>query len=330
MENKYQSEKKFMQIEINRYRDDEQYKSNFTYVPQGDHSNTYTHRKLIGKDATKGTEAVFRPTSNSGTPISINYNSQKQFVSHNKVMSITSNSVAGANIVPLGTQSTKKKGEVRKIKSEIQKNLVKGYVLNKGEKDSNTNMEFSTRTPDKSNPELSPYMMDLYKKRSSYEDNLQSKVRSGSKLLKFKDIRNSTDDRMNNFHKKSKSQSSISGLRSMDHRVSHSNIPTEEIQTEEIQIEPEHIDYKASNKFIANKSAIPSHKRHLTDPKVAVITIPKSIYNTYNSKKKKTSINRRPENRKKSMYNDDPISMRINKSKEKVDTELIYNINRSK
>jgi hypothetical protein len=339
MENKHQSEKKFMQIEINRYRDDEQYKSNFTYVPQGDHSNTYTHRKLIGKDATKGTEAVFKPTSNSGTPISINYNSQKQFVSHNKVMSITGNSAVGANIVvPTGAQSTKKKGEIRKIKTEIQKNLLKGYILNKGDRDSNANMEFSTRTPDKTNPELSPYMMDLYKKRSSYEDNMQSKIRSSGKLLKFKEVRNSIDnhsgivdtDRMINYHKKSKSQSSISGLRSMDHRASHSNIPTQEIQTEEIQIEPEHIDYKVSNKFIANKSVVPSHKRHLTDPKVAVITIPKSIYNTYHSKKKKASVNRRPDKRKKSMYTDEPISMRINKSKEKVDTELCYNTNRAK
>jgi hypothetical protein len=280
---------------------------------------------LVGKDAPKDTEAVFRPTSNSGTPISINYNSQKQFVSHNKVMSITSNSVVGANIVPTGTQSTKKKDGIRKIKSEIQNNLLKGYVLNRGVKDSNGNMELSTRTPDKSNPELSPYMMDLYKKRSSYEDSLQSKVRSGSKLLKFKDIRNSTDDMINNLHKKSKSQSSISGLKSMDHRVSHSNIPTEEIQ-----IEPENIDYKASNKYTTNKNVIPSHKRHLTDPKVAVITIPKSIYNTYHSKKKKTSVNRRPDKHKKSMYNDEPISVRINKSKEKVDTELVYNTNRSK
>ena len=329
MDNRHQNEMKFLQNEINRFRDDEQYKSNSTNAPPGDHSSTYTHRKL------KGTEAIFKPISisHNGTPISINYNSQKHFVTNKKVMSINSNSVVGGNVVIPGPQSTKKKAVIRKIQGEIQKNLLKGYMFTKGDNDSNVNMELSTRTPDKTNPELSPYMMDFYnKKRSLHEGDVQVKIRSSNNALKFKDMKNPTKEqeevidteRMINHHKKSKSQSSISGLRSMDHRASHSNIPIEEKQAE-----PDQNGYKVNSKFLANKSVIPSHKRHLTEPKVAVISIPKNIYNTY-SKKKKGSINRRPEKHKKSINTDEPITMRINKSKEKVDIGLCYNTNRSK
>lgn len=315
---------------MTRYNDDEQYRSNFSNVPAGDHSSTYTQRKL------KGTDVIFKPISisHNGTPIAINYNSQKHFVSHKKVMSINSNTVVGGNIVIPGPQSTKKKAVIRKIQGEIQKNLLKGHMLNKGENDSNANMELSTRTPGKTNPELSPYMMDFYKKkRSMHEDNVQMKIRSSSNAIKFKEMKNSTHDReevidanrMINYHKKSKSQSSISGLRSMDNRASHPNIATEEKQ-----IEPEQIGYKVNSKFMMNKSTVPNHKRHLTEPKVAVISIPKNIYNTYNSKKKRASINRRPDKTKKVINIDEPISMRINKSKEKVDIGLCYNTNRAK
>lgn len=79
------------------------------------------------------------------------------------------------------------------------------------------------------------------------------------------------------------------------------------------------------------KSQVPTHKRHLTEPKVAVITIPKNMYNTYHSKKKKSSLNRRNSKRKKSQNEEEPNSMRINHSKEKVEIGLCYhNPNRSK
>lgn len=77
-------------------------------------------------------------------------------------MSISSSSV-GNGATLSGAQSTKKTNtHVRKITSDIQKHMLKGYVL--GKPDSNNGiLELSTRTPDKSNPEMSPYMIDFYK-----------------------------------------------------------------------------------------------------------------------------------------------------------------------
>lgn len=176
MEDRHQNEMRFMQNEIMKFRDEDQYKSmNNNPNLVGEQSNTFTHRKL------KHTDKVFKGVSNNGTPISMSYNSQKQFVSHKKAMSISSSAVSN-NIALPGPQSTKKKTTIRKIKHDIQNNLIKGHFMNKGEIDTNVGMmELSTRTPDKTNPELSPYMMDFYKKkRSIYEDSLLGRVRSSS------------------------------------------------------------------------------------------------------------------------------------------------------
>lgn len=158
MEERHQSEMRFLQNEIMKFREDDQYKSISNNLNMlGDQSNTFTHRKL------KHTDKVFKGISSNGTPISMSYNSQKQFVSHQKAMSISS-SVGNNNIAFPGAQSSKKKTTIRKIKHDIQKNLIKGHFISKGEIDTNVGMmELSTRTPDKTNPELSPYMMDFYK-----------------------------------------------------------------------------------------------------------------------------------------------------------------------
>ena len=159
MEIKYQKEIESLQNEINKMRDDDQYRSLFNNITVGDNFNTQTHRKM-----NKG-ENIFKTNhNNNGTPISINYNSQKHLITHKKAMSISSNAIANNIKIP-GSHSTKKKTtNVRKIKGDIQKNLIKGHVNNKGDNDSNTGiLELSTRTPEKTNPELSPYMMEFYK-----------------------------------------------------------------------------------------------------------------------------------------------------------------------
>lgn len=97
----------------------------------------------------------------------------------------------------------------------------------------------------------------------------------------------------------------------MDQRATQGNI-------EEKQQEPEYINWKNNFKFMNKKTMIANHKRHMTEPKVATISIPKSIYNTYQSKnKKKTSVNRHSEKRKKSITQEEIPTMRTNKSKEK-------------
>jgi len=129
--------------------------------------------------------------------------------------------------------------KINKMKGEIQRNLLKGYLQSKGESGGSSGMmEISTRTPDKTNTELSPYMMDFYNMSSGvYEENQnKNKVRSNSNCMKYSrgNIAANPEPvsktcRKNNIstHKKSKSQSSISGLKSMDNRSSQPNIPTE-------------------------------------------------------------------------------------------------------
>lgn len=51
-----------------------------------------------------------------------------------------------------------------KISNDMQSNITKGYLNRAVNENSTTSLEFSARTPDKSNPEMSPYMMDFYKK----------------------------------------------------------------------------------------------------------------------------------------------------------------------
>ena len=110
----------------------------------------------------------------------------------------------------------------------------------------------------------------------------------------------------------------------MDQRASQNNL-------EEKQQEPEFINWKNNFKFMNKKNMIANHKRHLTEPKVAMISIPKSIYNTYQSNsKKKTSINKRSEKRKKSIPQEELNILKTNKSKEKIDIGLCYNTNRLK
>lgn len=182
MEINHQNELIFMQKELNRMKEEEQNQNAFSNIASGsEHLNTYTQRKINKVDN------IFKSKSNNATPISINYNSQKHFISQHKVMSISNNSL-GNNIMMTGPQSTKKKAtSIRKLKGEIQKNLLKGYIVGKADSESNGAMlELSTRTPDKTNPELSPYMMDFYKKkRSMYDESVAGKIRSSSNNMKY-------------------------------------------------------------------------------------------------------------------------------------------------
>lgn len=160
-----------------------------------------------------------------------NSSSQKQLKVHKKAMSISSNAVA--NNINMPGSMTSKKASIRKIKGDIQKTLIKGYITNKGDSDSNGAMlELSTRTPDKTNPELSPYMMDFYKKkRSMYDDGITNKLRASGSHLKGLNKANNTSRKeksrspschnISSRHKKSKSQTSIHGLKSMDNRQSN-------------------------------------------------------------------------------------------------------------
>ena len=67
---------------------------------------------------------------------------------------------------------------------------------------------------------------------------------------------------------KSKSQGIISGMKSMDQRASQSNI-------DEKHQDQDFINWRNNLKFISKKNMIANHKRHLTEPKVASISIPK-------------------------------------------------------
>lgn len=91
------------------------------------------------------------------------------------------------NITLPGSQSTKKTNNgVKKIASDMQKNIIKGLVLNKTDHDNNgVILELSSRSPDKSNPEMSPYMMEFYNKKSKfYDETFASKNRSSSGCIK--------------------------------------------------------------------------------------------------------------------------------------------------
>ena len=57
-----------------------------------------------------------------------------------------------------------KMNAVFKMKNDLQKKLVKGYVLSKQEEEKAFS-DMTTRTPEKSNAEVSPYVIDFYKKR---------------------------------------------------------------------------------------------------------------------------------------------------------------------
>lgn len=219
-----------------------------------------------------------------------NNNSQKSFVNHQKAMSISnSNSMSSKMAFLAGNHSTKQGPDLRKMNNEIRNNLIKRYMKGKNHDDSHTSsggiMELSTRTPDKTNPEMSPYMIMNLQRTSSNNSST---------------------------HKKSKSQTSISGIKSMDNRGN----PT---QSEGNIAKKDALIWKNGNvKHVTKKSLIPNHKRHFTEPKVAVITIPKNIYNTYHSKKAKQGVNRRVEKRKKSIQHDGgETSVRINRSKER-------------
>ena len=66
-----------------------------------------------------------------------------------------------------------KMNTVFKIKNDLQKKLVKGYVLTKQEEEKAFS-DMTTRTPEKSNAEVSPYVMDFYKKR--FDDKAKPQV----------------------------------------------------------------------------------------------------------------------------------------------------------
>jgi hypothetical protein len=103
MEIRHQSEMRFLQKEINRFKEDEQNRISFSNnlsASNADHLNTYSNRH------TKNSDNILKSSQNSAIPISIKYNSQKHLVSHQKAMSISSNSLSG-NVILSGCQSTK-------------------------------------------------------------------------------------------------------------------------------------------------------------------------------------------------------------------------------
>lgn len=261
--------------EIDKWKEDNQYKSMFNQV--NENLATYTQRKISQKEKT------FKPISKNGTPISLNYDSHKNFKLQKKVMSIWSSTNWGKISFPDSKTSKKK---IKKIKKDIQKNLLKGYLLGKTEGCSE--YELSTRTPDKTHTELSPYMMNFYQKHSVlYNENPSACLRSNGNSLQYlqskiqgKDVK-TTHRSMVDGHKKSKSHSSMLGMKSMDQRKSHPSLPIEDKAPE-----PDKKYIKKKIEFTINVSdLVPTHKRHLTDPKVSVVSIPKNQYNTYHSKK---------------------------------------------
>jgi hypothetical protein len=124
MEKRHQKEIKFMQREINRIRDEEQYKSLFNNISVGEHLNTYTHRKIKQRQS----ESMFKNNNmNNGTPIlkdgsilnkdkSMNYSSQKHFISHQKAMSISNNSLNSNIMIPITNSNKKTATTLRKMK----------------------------------------------------------------------------------------------------------------------------------------------------------------------------------------------------------------------
>lgn len=85
------------------------------------------------------------------------------------------------NIALVGSQSTKKTNNgIKKFTHDMQKNIIKGLVLSKAENEnSGVILELSARSPDKSNPEMSPYMMEFYKKKNNmYEETFANKIRN--------------------------------------------------------------------------------------------------------------------------------------------------------
>ena len=158
-----------------------------------------------------------------------------------------------------------------------------------------------------------------------YDDGIMQKLRSSGGNLKGlnkavsmarNESSQSPDTRNNSVtHKKSKSQTTIKGIKRMDNRQKQ---VTKEGSTHEQELN----NWKKNLQIMNKKNAISNHKRHLTDPKVSVVSIPKSLYNTYQSKKRKNSNNRLNSNRKSSVHNEEPQLMRMNKSKEKAELGL--------
>lgn len=226
-----------LQLEITRLREDEQNRASFSNnmnSTTADHLTTYTNRQ------NKQAEKIIQGRKNTTTPIAVNYNSKQSFPKHKKAMSTSNN--------------------FRKLKNDIQLNLLKGYIKGKGYPDSKDSLlELSNRTPDKPVAEVSPYMMDFYKnKRSMLDDKYVEKVRlSGSNIRYTKkgstcathDSEQSPErENMITSHKKSKSQTSIAGIRSMDHRASQSHLPIAE--RAEVSYNLLYLDTKIKNSLL--------------------------------------------------------------------------------
>jgi len=225
MEMLHQKEMKFMQQEISKIKEDDHYRTIFNKALTGEHLTTNTNRKI----------------------------QQNNISAHHKAMSISSHSV-NQNIIMPGAHTTKKTSGARKINNDFQKNLMKRFVA-KNESDLG-NLELSTRTPDKTNPELSPYVMDFHKmKRSLYKENI-AKKRTAGNHLKFKQ---SVKEYYNNAvkeepgmsrHKKSKSQTAILGVK-MDRQSSQHEPNDESTYTTHIKVNTKR-DVKQRKKSIQN------------------------------------------------------------------------------
>lgn len=222
---KYMQEILILQGELAKLKDEENYKN--TFATKTEEFTTNSQRRL--KNAIKLV---------SSNRTSINFQPEAQNAQrHKKGVSITNIS----NLGKINLQEPMTSKLVKNKKGDIQRNLLKGYLASKEEMSNSGIMESSTRTPGKTNPELSPYVMDIYQKSSApYNENFGNKIRSSSNRIKYsKGIKLHQQESpkkhkksMLSSHKKSKSQTSIHGTKSMDHRNFGSILATSELSKE--------------------------------------------------------------------------------------------------
>ncbi|CAI2360094.1 unnamed protein product [Moneuplotes crassus] len=315
VEQRYIKDIMILQGELSKLKEEEGYKTMFNSNP---HNLTAHSQRKLSK--------AIKLLSSNCTPINVNRESQNGFKNHKKLSISNGNHF---NKIKFQEPKTSKLTKNRP-KGEIQRNLLKGYIKSKGDKETSSGiLELSTRTPDKTNTEVSPYMVDMYRKNSKpYNEQLSHKMRSSSNCLKYsKAMKLNTNDSpmkssrktMLKKHKKSKSQTSIGGLKSMDHRNSgvffQGSDKLKKMERKNSQ-KPQH--------FHDNNNRSNKHKRHLTDPRVSVISIQKNLYNTYHSKKKSLKNQQLDKKKKKYSSKESISTVRHCISKENPDSGVYY------
>ncbi|CAI2361215.1 unnamed protein product [Moneuplotes crassus] len=278
IEQQYIKESMILKSELAKFNEEESYKT--LGISKGDHFTTDSHKKL--------SKAITLMASNC-TPININQDSQNSCKNHQKAMSISSFSQFSK--IKLQEPKTSKLTKNR-LKGEIQRNLLRGYLKSKRDKESSSAMmELSTRTPDRTNTEFSPYLADMYQKSTkSFYNKATPQVRSSSNCAQYtQGIKISTNESSRKptrrtilkNHKKSKSQSSISGVKSMDNRHSGKFLRG----SERVQKFVKKCNRKPQTLHTQNMQS-QGHKRHLTDPKMSAARMQNNLFHTYKSKSK--------------------------------------------